>query len=461
MTGRRIAAAVLAVVVSIPAFIVLVGGTALTVAYAVGRDDEGFFDARIDGLQTTTVAVASDDIALEGDPGPPGWLVDLGDVTVELRLQSVRSDVPIFVGVGPLAEVEEYLSDVAHEEVTGLDGRRLELRTIFGTPDASPPGDETFWEASVEGVGPQALRWEVTSGRWVVAVMNADGSPGVSADVEVAAKAGFLLPLAITMMVAGGLITIASVTGIVLLARRPAEAALAPAAGEPAAVHAGPVTVGAELDEPLSPWLWLVKWFLAIPHFVVLVFLWLAFVVLTVVAGVAILFTRRYPRGIFDFNVGVLRWSWRVSYYALTGGLGTDQYPPFSLGAEPDYPATLDVAAPEDLSRGLVLVKWWLLAIPHYLVLAMIAGWGVGWWGAEGWSGTWLWSGGLLGILVLIAGASLLFRNSYPQGLFDLIIGLNRWVFRVIAYAALMTDRYPPFRLDQGGPEPDRRPRPF
>jgi hypothetical protein len=460
MTGRRIAAAVLAVVVLIPAFVVLVGGAALTVAYAVGRDDEGFFDTGIDGLQTRTAAVASDDIDLAGDPGPPGWLVELGDVTVELRLESVRSDVPIFVGVGPQVEVEEYLSGVAHEEVTGLDGHRLELRTRFGTPDASPPGDETFWEASVEGVGPQALRWEVESGRWVVVVMNADGSPGVSADVEVAAKAGFLLPLAITMLAAGGLITIATVTGIVLLARRPTGPATAPATAEPVAVHAGPVTVGAELDEPLSPWLWLVKWFLAIPHFVVLVFLWLAFVVLTVIAGVAILFTRRYPRGIFDFNVGVLRWSWRVSYYALTGGLGTDQYPPFSLGAEPDYPATLDIAVPEDLSRGLVLVKWWLLAIPHYLVLAMMAGWGVGW-GAEGWSEPWLWSGGLLGILALIAGASLLFRNSYPQGLFDLIIGLNRWVFRVIAYAALMTDQYPPFRLDQGGPEPDRSPRPF
>ncbi len=461
MTGRRIAAAVLAVLVLVPAFIVLVGGAALTVAYAAGRDDEGFFDAGIDGLQTTTAAVASDEIDLAGDPGPPDWLVDLGDVTVELRLESVRSDVPIFVGIGPQAEVDEYLSGVAHEEVIGLDGRRLELRTNFGTPLATPPGDETFWEASVEGVGPQALRWEVESGRWVVVVMNADGSPGVSADVEVAAKAGFLLPLAITMMVVGALLTIATVTGIVLLARRAVEPTEAPTTTEPATVRAGPVTVSAELDEPLSPWLWLVKWFLAIPHFVVLVLLWVAFGVLTVIAGFAILFTRRYPRGIFEFNVGVLRWTWRVSYYALTGGLGTDRYPPFSLGVEPDYPATLDVAAPEDLSRGLVLVKWWLLAIPHYLVLAMMAGWGVGWWGAGGSSGPWLWSGGLLGILVVIAGFSLLFRNTYPRGLFDLIIGLNRWVFRVIAYAALMTDEYPPFRLDQGGAEAEHGPRPF
>ena len=117
-----------------------------------------------------------------------------------------------------------------------------------------------------------------------------------------------------------------------------------------------PVSVEGELDPALGLWLWLVKWLLAIPHFIVLIFVWIALLILTVIAFFAILFTGKYPRGIFDFNVGVLRWTWRVGYYSY-GALATDKYPPFSL-ARSDYPASLEVEYPEQLSRGLVLIKW-------------------------------------------------------------------------------------------------------
>ena len=204
-----------------------------------------------------------------------------------------------------------------------------------------------------------------------------------------------------------------------------------------------PVRVDGALDRHLSRWLWLVKWFLAIPHYVVLVFLWLAFAVLSVVAFFAILFTGRYPRAIFDFNVGVLRWTWRVQYYAY-GALGTDRYPPFSLRDDPAYPARLEVEYPQRLSRGLVLVKWWLLAIPHYLVVGLfVGGTYVAWHG-----------GGLIDILVLIAAVAVAVTGTYPTPVFDFVLGMNRGVLRVAAYAVLMTDRYPPFRLDLGGTDP-------
>jgi hypothetical protein len=213
-----------------------------------------------------------------------------------------------------------------------------------------------------------------------------------------------------------------------------------------------PLQLTGEMAPRLSRGLWLVKWLLAIPHFIVLIPLWIAFLAVSVAAFFAILVTGRYPKPLFEFNVGVLRWSWRVGFYSYSA-LGTDQYPPFTLKDVSDYPARLEVEYPVSLSRGLVLVKSWLLALPHYLVVAVFAG---GAWAAWTGAGTeWMFgSGGLIGLLVLFAGVVLLVTGRYPKSLYDFVLGMNRWVFRVAAYAALMTDAYPPFRLDMGGNEP-------
>jgi Domain of unknown function (DUF4389) len=218
-----------------------------------------------------------------------------------------------------------------------------------------------------------------------------------------------------------------------------------------------PVRVDASLDPSLSRGLWLVKWLLLVPHYIVLAFLWVAFLVVTVIAFFAILFTGRYPRPLFEFNVGVLRWGWRVDYYGYRA-LATDRYPPFTLAEVPDYPAHVSVPYPEQLSRGLVLVKWWLLAVPHYLILSVFIGGGA-WLGTRDWTGAAQSDAGrtavsLVSLLVVIVAIALLFTGRYLASLYPFIIGVNRWAFRVVAYAALMTDAYPPFRLDQGGTDP-------
>lgn len=467
----RVVALVLGSLLIIPAVGLLIGGAALLLAYSFGRNGDGYFEASLDRVESPSAAVTAEDIDLMVDPGSPGWLVDQLDADVRLAVTSRSGSDNIFVGIGPEAQVDAYLSTVAHDELTDVVDGRPVYRNRAGTGEARPPVDQDFWVSSASGPGTQRLDWTTTSGRWAVVVMNADGSNGISTDVKAGVKADFVLPLAATLLGLGVVLTIGSVALIIAGAvgggrQAPASAPLtgpAPAGASPAvagltaidAAPGSPVALVAELDPQLSRGLWLVKWLLAIPHFIVLIFLWVAFAVMTVVAGLSILFRGVYPRGIFEFNLGVLRWSWRVSYYASSGGLGTDRYPPFSLGPEPDYPARLDVAYPERLSRGLVLVKWWLLAIPHYLIVAVLLGGPNGSIGSDQ-AGVNNSRGGpgLLVLLVLVAAVILLFSRRYPKALFDLIIGFNRWVYRVVAYAALMTDAYPPFRLDQGGTEP-------
>jgi hypothetical protein len=396
-------------------------------------------------------AITSEDIDLGVGPGASERRFDLGDLaTVRLTVDSQR-EAPVFVGIGPQDDVADYLDGVAHAEITDVDTDPFRVTYDFVRGDASvpPPSDQGFWVATAEGSGRQTLEWDLESGQWAVVAMNADGSPGVSLDASVGVKADWLLPAGIGLLVAAAVLAIVGAVLLVLgvsgLSRRTEGEVLHEAAG-----GGEPVRLEGHLDPAVSRWLWLVKWILVIPHVIVLALLWLAFTVLTAIAGVAILITGRYTRSLFDFNVGVLRWTWRVSFYSI-GAFGTDRYPPFSLGDAPDYPATLRIAYPATLSRGLVLVKWWLLAIPQYIVVGILLGGGGGQVGDE-----WKAAGpGLIPFLVFVAAVVLLFVGRYPRGLFDLVIGLDRWVYRVIPYAALMTDRYPPFRLDQGPTEPE------
>ncbi|HEX5468013.1 MAG TPA: DUF4389 domain-containing protein [Gaiellaceae bacterium] len=425
------------------ALVLLAAGS--TLLWANGQKDEsGYFTTSSHRFSTDSFALVSDDLDL-GEKGPD-WLFEEGRLA-RIRISGTSAGAPVFIGIARRADVDAYLAPVAHEVVTHVDVDPFEVDTRAEPGkrpgnEPAPPGQEDFWAVSSSGVGP-TLTWDVAEGSWVAVLMNADGSRAVSAQLDFGARVGWLIWVAVGLVIAGVLVLAAG--GLMIgLGARGGAAAVAPL--QPEAVPAAPalaageypVVVEGELDPGLSRGLWLVKWLLAIPHFLVLAVLWVAFLILTVVALFAILFTGRYPRGIFDFNLGVMRWSWRVGFYTYSA-LGTDRYPPFSLGPEPGYPARLDVAYPGELSRGLVLVKWWLLAIPHYLVLALLVGGGAGF--------GWIRWGGLNGLLVLFAAVYLLFTGRYPRDIFELVLGINRWLYRVVAYAALMRDEYPPFRL--------------
>ena len=183
-----------------------------------------------------------------------------------------------------------------------------------------------------------------------------------------------------------------------------------------------PLRYDVEYPTELSRWLIFVKWFLAFPHYLIVYALGIVASIIGVIAFFAILFTKRYPRGLFNFDVGVNRWNANLGAYA---GLLRDEYPPFSWD-EGEYPVTFEVDYPETLNRWLPLVKW-LLVFPHYLILValLVASWAVG----------------------FVASFAILFTGRYPRDLFDFVVGVNRWNQRVIAYAGLLRDEYPPFSL--------------
>jgi hypothetical protein len=436
MSAGRVVSLVIGSLILIVGIGLLFGGGALVGVDRGFTDAEGFLTVPPADLERDTHAVAAEAV-FEGD-----WIWWYRHpTTVRIRMTGER---PIFLGIAPRADLEAYLSDVSYSEIARIDFDDYRKDRVWTTeyadhigPNApTPPSDQTFWHASAQGEGTQTLTWEIEPGDWMLVVMNADGSRGIEVTGTVGAETPWLLAVGIGLLVAGVVLVALGLALVLFVARRSRTAApQVPLEAAPTAPAGFPLTFKAELTEPLSPALWLVKWFLLIPHFVVLPFLWVGFAASWLLSLFAILFTGRYPRGLFDYNVGVMRWSWRVAFYGYEA-LGTDRYPPFTLRAG-GYPADLEVAYPERLSPGLALVKWWLLAIPHYIVVGVFQG------------GAGFEKCGLIPILTVFAGAKLLFTGKYPRDIFRLIIGLNRWTLRLWAYVALMTDVYPPFRLEE------------
>jgi hypothetical protein len=452
MTAGRIVLVVFGALTALAGLAFTVSGGVLLWAHGTQRDAAGFYTTSTERFATATYALTSR-VDLGRAPDEHDWTLAHPVGTVRIRATG-GATAALFVGIGPQTDVDRWLAGAPHARITRADFGPFHSAQIAvaGDRTLTPPMEQGFWAASVAGDGTQDLLWPSEAGQWTIVIMNTDAHAGVTADVSVGAKTGMLLPIG-TGLLAFGILSLAGATTMLFFGLRHQSASLAPEQapiGVAAAPGMYPARLNGQLDPHVSRWLWIAKWLLVIPHLIVLAFLWIAVVLLTVVAGFAILFTGRYPRPIFDFNVGVMRWTWRVSFYGFSA-LATDQYPPFTLRSVPAYPADFTVDYPEHLSRGLVLVKWWLLALPHYLVVAVFAGG----WGYEA-RGAWrvAGGGGLIALLVVMAAIVLTVRGRYPESIFDFVMGMNRWCYRVLAYAALMRDEYPPFRLDSGGLDP-------
>jgi hypothetical protein len=182
-----------------------------------------------------------------------------------------------------------------------------------------------------------------------------------------------------------------------------------------------PVRLEVDYPERLSRLLIFVKWLLAIPLYIEAFVLGIALYITVILAFFAVLFTGRYPEGLWNFLVGVERFRQRVSAYLF---LQVDRYPPFGLADDPSYPVRLQAAYPPRIAGWRPLVNW-LLAIPVFIGAALI--------GIIAWIGA------------VIAWFAILFTGRYPQALFDIVtIGL-RWNARATLFALWGVEQYPPF----------------
>ena len=216
MSTKRVVALVIGCLMILPAIGMLFGGGALAVAYATQRNDDGYFDATIDQLQTPTAAITGEDVRFTTDPGSPDWVIDTIDLDVRLRATAPDSEQTIFIGIARQADLDRYLADVAHDRVIRIDNGAPVYRQQGSTAGpAAPPTDQDFWVAQASGPGTQELTWSATNGQWAAVVMNADGSPGITVAMTVGAKSGVILPLALALSVVGAVLTAAAVVLIV------------------------------------------------------------------------------------------------------------------------------------------------------------------------------------------------------------------------------------------------------
>ena len=346
-----------------------------------------------------TYAITSEELDVVLDQGLPP--TERGPIaSFVLRATSATPEKEVFIGIGPRADVTSYLANVEHSELAEVrfNPFQARYRTMAGSEAPALPAAQDFWAVSAQGPGTQQINSDLRSGNWAVVVMNADGSRPVAVDMQAGIRSSFLAPITLGTLITGlALLAL----GIPLLAvgaaglgrsATPAssQGLASRSAGAPAvsdAVAVGrvravyPARLTGELDPQLSRWLWLVKWFLAIPHYLVLAGLWFAFAVTTLVAFFAILFTGRYPRSLVPFQC------WCAALELASRVLrGRPRHRPLSAvhSRQDRLPGRLRGGLPEHLSHGLVLVKSWLLAIPHLLIVGLFTANIFYWWSTRG-----------------------------------------------------------------------------
>jgi hypothetical protein len=274
----RVVALVCGSVLALVALGLVTAGIALVLAHATARDATGFYTSPSERFTTSGFALTSEGMQIGDVRGEgAGWALDALDATVRVRA-SAPDGRPVFVGIAPKVDVDRYLARSAHAVVSDVSAAPFTYRSVQrgGPTPPALPATQTLWAVTASGSGTQSVTWRPRGGRWAVVVMNADAGRTVSADVSVGARTHLVLPVGL-LLLAFGAVSLAVASGLIWIAVRapsgPGTGAGAAAGSAAAASSTGkgyPLYFKGRLDEPLSRGLWLVKWLLALPHWIVL-----------------------------------------------------------------------------------------------------------------------------------------------------------------------------------------------
>ena len=206
MSGGKIFAVAISVIVLLIGLGLIAGGGALLWSNTFLRDSEGYYSTRTINIERDSYGVTTYPARIEYGPA---WLFDWPQL-VKVKLEATsNTDSGVFVGVAEEGYLFNYLDGVAYDEISDLDINRpfrpprIHYRDFPGGPLESPPGEEGFWAASVSGKGTQVLTWGVEEGRYSLVLMNQDGSRGIDIDGTIGVKVPLIGGIGIGLFIAG------------------------------------------------------------------------------------------------------------------------------------------------------------------------------------------------------------------------------------------------------------------
>jgi hypothetical protein len=250
MSAGRVLAVVFGVLVLLLASVLLLGGGALLSADVTERSD-GYLLSPEDDVAGPGYALVSERIDLS--TGADWMPVSAALGTARIEVTGTTPGTETFVGIAPVSDASAYLGGVQRTVIDDLGIDSPAQRDLPGSAPPGPPTDQDFWTAQASGPGTQQLSWVPAEGDWILVVMNADGSAGVSVDARIGATLPALDGLATGLLVTGVVCLAIGVVLLVAAIRRPTDRR-GPAQPVPWQVPAGPRPTGPPAAGPLPPW---------------------------------------------------------------------------------------------------------------------------------------------------------------------------------------------------------------